>query len=263
MTDTTVLDAAHRAMEAAPEDAQARLRFYETLAASELFLLLEEEASGETVTPRVFEVEGQGFVLVFDREERLADFAGGEAPYAALSGRAVVGMLAPEKLGMGVNLQVAPSSILLPPEAMNWMAETLAGDPAEVEAKAQAFHAPTGLPDSLLQALDMRLASAAGLADLAYLVGVTYDSGARGHMLGVVDAVPGAEGALARAVSDVLSFSGLEAAALDVGFFQGSDPVAARLARVGLRFDLPKPEADTHVPGANPGMDPNRPPRLK
>jgi len=61
----------------------------------------------------------------------------------------------------------------------------------------------------------------------------------------------------------VLRFSGLEAAALDVGFFRASDPVAARLARVGLRFDLPKPETPAQVPGSAPGRDPDKPPRLK
>lgn len=81
-------------------------------------------------------------------------------------------------------------------------------------------------------------------------------------MLGVIDAVPGAEGALARAVSDLLQFSGLEAAALDVAFFRAEDAAAARLARVGLRFDLPAAEAAA-VPGAAPGMDPAKPPRLK
>lgn len=263
MTDDTLLDQAHTAMEAATEDETARLRFYEVLAASELFLLLAAEPDGENVTPELFEVGDTGFVLVFDREERLAQFVGRSAPYAALSGRVVAGMLADQGLGMGVNLEVAPSSILLPPEAMAWLSETVAEAPAEVEARAQEFHPPRGLPEALLTALDARLASAAGLADMAYLVETTYDSGAKGHLLGVIDAVPGAEGALARAVSEVLRFSGLEAAALDVGFFRASDPVAARLARVGLRFDLPKPEAPAQVPGAAPGRDPDKPPRLK
>jgi hypothetical protein len=35
----------------------------------------------------------------------------------------------------------------------------------------------------------------------------------------------------------------------------------ARLAKVGLRFDIPEPE---EAPGpAAPGMDPDRPPRLR
>jgi len=263
MADETLLDQAHAAMEAAPEDEAARLRFYEVLSGSELYLLLVAEPEGENVTPELFEVGDAGFVLVFDREDRLAQFVGRSAPYAALSGRVVAGMLAGQGLGMGVNLEVAPSSILLPPEAMAWLVETVGEAPDEVEARAQEFAPPRGLPEGLLTALDARLATAAGLADMAYLVETTYDSGAKGHLLGVIDAEPGAEGALARAVSEVLRFSGLEAAALDVGFFRASDPVAARLARVGLRFDLPKPEAPAQVPGSAPGRDPDKPPRLK
>src|SRR6056297_2042649 len=257
MTEQTLLDQAHAAMQAAPEDEAARLRFYEVLSGSELYLLLAAEPEGENVTPELFEVGDAGFVLVFDREDRLAQFVGRSAPYAALSGRVVAGMLAGQGLGMGVNLEVAPSSILLPPEAMAWLVETVGEAPDEVEARAQEFAPPRGLPEGLLTALDARLAY------MAYLVETTYDSGAKGHLLGVIDAEPGAEGALAQAVSEVLRFSGLEAAALDVGFFRASDPVAARLARVGLRFDLPKPEAPAQVPGSAPGRDPDKPPRLK
>ncbi|MEO0865181.1 MAG: SseB family protein, partial [Pseudomonadota bacterium] len=59
-----------------------------------------------------------------------------------------------------------------------------------------------------------------------------------------------------------LTFSGIEAGALDVGFFDGADPVTERLARVGLRFDLPQPAPATAGPAA-PGMDPAHPPRLR
>ena len=102
-----------------------------------------------------------------------------------------------------------------------------------------------------------------GLAENAYLAGVVYENGADGHMLGIIDAMPGAEAALAQAVSEVLQFSGLEAAALDVGFFSAEDQIAARLARVGLRFDLPKPAPVVHEEITPPGMDPDKPPRLK
>ena len=50
---------------------------------------------------------------MFDREERLADFAKGSAPYAAISGRILAGMLEGQGIGLGVNLEVAPSSILM------------------------------------------------------------------------------------------------------------------------------------------------------
>lgn len=264
MTDLTPLDTAHAAMEAAPQDDTARLRFYERLADCELCLLLTQEAQGDNITPELFDLGDASFVLVFDRDDRLAQFVGKPAPYAALSGRVIAGLLAEQGIGMGVNLDVAPSSILIPPEAVTWLAGTLGNEPAEAEAQIAALSAPRGLPELLLTALDAKLASAAGLADGAYLVGVTYDGGAKGHMLAFVDATPGAQGALARAVAEALTFSGIEAGALDVAFFDSSAPMAARLAKHGLRYDLPKPaETVQEVLRMAPGSDPARPPKLR
>lgn len=264
MTDLTPLDTAHATMEAAPEDDTARLRFYERLADCELYLLLTEEAQGENITPELFDLGDASFVLVFDRDDRLAQFVGKAAPYAALSGRVIAGLLAEQGIGMGVNLDVAPSSILIPPEAVTWLAGTLGNAPAEAEARIEAVSPPRGLPDLLLMALDTKLASAAGLADGAYLVGVTYEGGAKGHMLAFVDATPGAQGALAQAVAEALTFSGIEAGALDVAFFRGADPMAARLSKHGLRYDLPKPaETVQEVLRMAPGSDPSKPPKLR
>ena len=72
--------------------------------------------------------------------------------------------------------------------------------------------------------------------------------------------MPGAERALAGAVREALVFSGVEAGAIDVTFVEASDPLAAALARHGLRFDLPQPEAPERVP---PGSDPDAPPKLR
>jgi hypothetical protein len=259
----TPLDQAHAVMEAAPEDEIARLGFYDRLAGSELILLLGAEAEGDRIRPRVFPVEGESFVLVFDREERLTEFAGGAAPYAALSGRALAEMLAGQGIGLGVNLGVAPSSILIEAASVDWLAGTLSAAPEEVEDRPDEITAPKGVPEGLLSALDARLAAAEGLAKMAYLVGTSHAGGRRGHLMAFIDPLPGAEPALARAVGAALVFSGIEAGSLDVGFFRASDPMAARLARVGLRFDLPEAPRTEQVPGAAPGMDPDTPPRLR
>ena len=68
---------------------------------------------------------------------------------------------------------------------------------------------------------------------------------------------------MAKAVGEALTFSGIAAGALDVGFFAGSDQMAARLARVGLRFDLPLPEEPKIYQPRIPGSDPENPPILK
>lgn len=256
----TLLDAAHAAVSADPENEVLRLRFYERLADGEMILLLEREAVGKAVEPRVFDIEGGPVVLVFDREERLAAFTGGIAPYAALPGRVIAGMLKGQGIGLGVNLGVAPSSMLLPAEAMDWLAMALEGGPEAAEAVPERFVAPK-VPEVLVTGLDAKLAKAGGLAVAAVLAGVVYRGGRRGHMLAFVDAVPGAEAALAGAVREALVFSGLEAGELDVAFLARDEAAVAAMGRVGLRFDLPVPEVPDG-PGA-PGMDPARPPKLR
>jgi len=82
-------------------------------------------------------------------------------------------------------------------------------------------------------------------------------------LLGFVGAIEGAEHALARAAGEALTFSGIEAGSIDVGFFSQSDPMAAAMAKVGLRFELPKLEERAQVVRAAPGSDPDKPPKLR
>ena len=108
MTETPI-DRAHAAMQAAPEDDAARLRFYERLADAELFLMLTAEPAGDEISPELFEVQDAPFVLAFDLEERLSAFAGRAVPYAALSGRALAGMLAGQGIGLAVVADIVES----------------------------------------------------------------------------------------------------------------------------------------------------------
>jgi len=260
-TENTPLDQAHAAMSATPEDDAARLGFYERLADAELFLLLLEEPSGDNIAPQVFNVQDHSFVVAFDREARLAEFVGETVPYAAMSGRILALLLSEQNLGLGLNLEVAPSAMLIPPDAVVWLSRTLGQSPDMVEERAEEIRAPSGLPEVLITALDAKLATATGMARSAYLVGVRYEGGRRGHILAFVDAIPQAQEALTQAVNEALIFSGIEAGTLDVGFFRASDPMSAHLARKGLRFDIAQ-RSDPESRKA-PGSDPQKPPILK
>jgi len=256
----TDLDTAHAAMEAASEDDAARLRFYERLADTELFMLLGGEPDGDQIAPELFEIEDQRFTLVFDREERLSQFVGRVAPYAGLPGRDLVRMLIGQGIGLALNLDVAPSAMLIPAEAVDWLVATLGNAPDETEARLTEIAAPH-VPEAVVAGLDRKLAIAGGLARFAYLAAATYEDGGQGHVLVFIDALEDAEKALAAAASEALTFSGIEAGVMDVMFARASDPLAAHLARVGLRFDLPEP-VTPEAPGA-PGMDPEKPPKLR
>jgi hypothetical protein len=249
MTEATPLDIAHAAMMADESDDAARLRFYERMADVELFLLLEDEPDADQVSPVLLE---DAYVLVFDRIERLAAYVGQPAPYVALSGRAIAGML-----------DVAPSAILLPDSAVAWLRDTLAHEAGEVEARIDRVLPPKGLPETLIAAIDAKLATATGMAAGAWLVGVEYTGGGRGHLLGFVGAIPRAQDALVRAASEALTFSGIDAGAMDVGFFAPSDPTVEKLSKVGLRFDLPQMDPLEKTPRMEaPGSDPSKPPIL-
>ena len=262
MTEETPLDAAKTALDAAGDDDTFRLRFYERLADAELFLMLASEPAGEHIEPRVFTVQGGDYVLVFDREERMVDFAGEITPYAAMSGRAIANMLAGQGVGLGLNPEVAPSSTLIPAAAVDWLAGVLAEQPDQQEEVPEELSPPLDMPELLLQALDAKLASAAGLARTAYLVGVRYRSGRQGNLLAFTGVAPQAHEALSQAVREALVFSGVEAGELDVVFLQPDDPAVEVLERVGLRVDLPQPEPAAASPTA-PGSDLDAPPRLR
>jgi hypothetical protein len=257
----TDLDQAHAAMQAAPDDDAARLRFHERLADTELFLLLAGDPQGDQIEPELFEIEGQSYALVFDREERLSEFTGRVVPYAGLPGRALAGMLAGQGIGLALNVDVAPSAMLISAQAVDWLVDTLGHAPEEAEARLVEIDVPRGLPEAVVTGLDRKLAIAAGMAAHAYLAAATYEDGVKGHVLAFVDAKPGAEQALANAAGEALRFSGIEAGVMDVMFVGTSDAMTERLARVGLRFDLPMP-AERLAPAA-PGSDPAKPPKLR
>jgi hypothetical protein len=259
----TPLDAAYAAMEQDGADEADRLRFYEQLADGEYFLLLEEEALGTDIKPRLFPLESGPVVLIFDLEERLAEFSGGVAPYAALPGRVIAQMLAGQGVGLGVNLGVAPSQMILPPEALDWLSGMLEAEPEAAEAHPEQFTAPGVLPPRLIAGLEAKLARGGGVAQAAYLAAVTYRGGRRGHMLAFLDAAAGAEAALARTAREALAFSGVEAGEIDVAFLSSTDPATLAIARVGRRFDMPRPAAPEPTAPKAPGTDPDRPPKLR
>lgn len=96
------------------------------------------------------------------------------------------------------------------------------------------INSPRGVPAELLSVLHAKLASATGLARMAYLVAVTDAPTRRGHFLAFVDVEPGAETALGQSDQRDVDLFRDRGGKLDVGVFETSDPMAARLAKIGL-----------------------------
>ena len=234
---TSELDRAHAAMQTGG-DAEG-MAFYRVLADAELFLLLEAEAEGDVMTPRLFDLAEGAVMLAFDSEERLAAFADGPLPYAVLPGRVIAGQMTGQgpifgkRLSLGLNLgSGAASEVILPPEALDWLLALLDQAPPEaIQARIALFEAPM-VPAAVLAALAGSLAG----VDQARLVGVRYIDGRRGQMLALTGVMVAAQVKVARAVTEALAFSGIDAGALDVAFLKTDDPALDMMA--GWRWYL-------------------------
>jgi hypothetical protein len=93
---------------------------------------------------------------------------------------------------------------------------------------------------------------------------VEYEGGRRGHLLAFVDANQNAEAALAKTATEALTFSGLDAGALDVTFLASGDRGLEMLKKVGQRVDWSKPQGPSpKVAPSAPGSNPKKPPILR
>lgn len=256
METETPLDRAHRAMEASPEDAAARLAYYAALARADLVLWLEAEPvpGSAELAPRMLMLDGGPVVLAFDGEARLATVAGAAAAYAALPGRVVLARLAGQGVGLGVNLG-AEAAFLIDADAVDWAAGVLAGAPRVEEGASAGLapQAPDALPPGLADALAAALGPVAGGAEV-WLAAVE-EQGIRRPLVAVAGLPAGAEAAVAQALAEAMAFSGLEAGAADLAVLAADDPRLPSLRRIARRL-----VADPAHP-ATPA--PPRPPRLR
>ena len=254
----TLLDAAHAAMTAGGE-AEA-LAFWRAFADAELFLVLDCEAQGGTIEPRVFALSMGQMLLAFDSEERLAAMSDQPMPYAALPGRVVAAQLAGQGLALGLNLGTgADSETVLPGGSLDWLAQMLTqAEPEEREAQIARLAAPL-MPEGLVMTLT-GLLPPGGAAALAQ---AEYQAGGWGHVLAFAGIGPEDEARMARAVTEALAFSGLDAAALDLVFVSAQAPLFARIAQAGRVLRGAEVVAAPVAVPKGPGMDPDMPPYLK
>ncbi|MEM7440510.1 MAG: SseB family protein [Pseudomonadota bacterium] len=248
----TPLDTAHAAMHASGTD-EDRLSFFGRVAEAELSLVLDSVGE-DTAKPRLIEVEGARYVLAFDTELRMAEFCGQETRYLSTAGRQIAAMLAGQGVGLALNLGT-PSAHLIPPETVSWLRDTLSTAPEIEEDRPVAVHPPR-VPEELITALDAKLATLEGIADVAWLADLEYEGGRRTATLAFAGAPSFVEPAIAAAIDEALKFSSAPVS-LEVLFVDPSAPILGPFSRQGLRFDLPQPQ----MPGA-PGSNPAKPPRL-
>lgn len=236
-----------------------RARVLNRLADTELFVALEADPAGDRAKLRLFELPDGMMAVAADQEDRLAAFFAAPVSHAALPGRVLAAMLAPEGVTLMVN-PGAPSEMLLEPDTLRWLAEALAAAPAEDRAGPARLSAPAPeMIEMLAEPLATRLADMAQMADSAALVAADWDDGSSGHLLIVTGAPNPQRPLIAKALAELIAFLPPLPAPCDVAF----DLPVPEGALI-LKLDQPQPAPQTASAGPRaPGSDPDKPPILR
>lgn len=285
----TALDAALAALCAAEEAAnsaaqEGALRAYHaTLAAQELFLPLEGAESAAAalgqVTPRVLALASGAMVPAFDTEARMAEMLPEGAEFVALRGRDLVQALAGTGgLGLALNVATPQAAYLLPPEAVGWLAALTAPPPPPLMApeslRGMQPQPPVGVPGLLAGLLALCLGRWPGVAKAALLAQLGTEHSGSGTGRGAADLPllaliappePLPEELLQElAEAARLASHGGTGAGLAVMVLPEGHPLGKELRTCARALPVPPaPPQPKALPGAAPGLDPARPPRLK
>lgn len=266
MTAGTRLDAVFVSAMAA-KDESAMAAFYDALAATTLFMPIEGDPDGEDAAPMALELEGGPTVLVFDTEERLAEFVEKPTGYAAAPGRTVIEMAARAGAQIGVNLGPSPSATLLPVDVVAWIAEALT-TPVEIRDLSKVLLSPPESPDvDLLEALAGRLAEFSDVVAEAWLVSAETGEAAPELALillpraGVASQGDELAEALSEGVARAVQHATPGQRPPDIALIaEGARPLeVARRVGIGLHAVV----EEVRVARAAPGSDPAKPPKLK
>lgn len=258
----TRLDELAQAMQSGSQE--TALRFYQALADSDLVLLMDGE---DTMRPKVFELSDGPMILAYDMEERLSEMHG-VASYAALPGRVLAQQIVGKRLSLGLNLgSDAASEMVLPPDALSWLCDMLDRQ-IQVDETAVLDFASSGLSDGFIASLKFAMAGAGALISSLGVVAATTHSWtgevALQEIVVIFGAPTPAEEPLARAVSEAASFAAMPADSVAVQFLPDLSFAPKAMAAVMRLIQLPAPPIeDAKDPAAAPGMDPDRPPRLR
>ena len=268
MTAETPLDRAWETANSALAGDAEMARFYDIFAATELFLLIDPDTltDGAAPKPLTFPVEGAETALIFDTEARLAGFMEDGAAHLTMSGRAVIAMFKGTGAQLGLNLGDAPSATILPSEAISWAAEALAQPIETTEIGDAVLTVPRAVMPDLLQALDGKLAGMGTVVSEAWLCGLGASAG-RGKPQPMVLCVclreRQAEQSVVSALAETARFTGGDASAFDIAVLPADDAKMNAARKVGLGFEPQNPEETMRAEPAAPGMDPDKPPKLR
>ena len=261
----TKLDELKESADGTDEGGKSRYSFYEALVDTELYLLLEKELESGVACPKLIETSEDKYALVFDTVSRLVDFTGNSSPYLALTGRMVLPMLKEQRLGLGLNLNLAvPSEILLSSSDIDWLQNIVEQVPEKLDNKITAFSKPS-IPIVVIESLNQKLSYLSDFVTEAWTAEAIYVSGHKSQVIVFVDVASEMHGAVAKAVNEALIFIPHDDKLIDVIFLKVDSSFLKKIRKVGapVIFKKVSREKATSSDTGKNLKKPVRPPRLR
>ena len=236
----TKLDRLKELADGSDHDEKSRFCFYEALIDTELYLLLEKELEGGVVCPKLIETSDDKYAVVFDTISRLVEFTGYSSPYLALTGRMALPILKEQKLGLGLNLNLAVlSEILLGSSDIDWLQNIVEQFPEKLNEKITKFSEPS-IPVSVRDLLHKKLKYLSEFVAEVWSAEAVYESGHKSQIIAFVDVNAQMHGAIAKAVNEALTFISEESSSIDVIFLKSESLDIKKIRQVGVSFNFKK-----------------------
>lgn len=255
MSHPTIETALDLAFERARSDEDETGAFYDALFATTVFMPIrgsfdengeESESEARSVEPLIYEVEGDQSILIFDTEERLARWANEPLNYIGIPGSTFFKMFQGE-MQVGVNLAVAPSSVVIPADVVSWL-----HDRAEAAVESEEVPAGTGMdvtapPELAPEAIGRLTAKLAGLrkeVHEAIIFSLAIDAGEdetqRRVVLGVALTVGGIEDAdnIATSLAEAATIAFNGERAFEVALLDPESPLMTAARNVGVKLPI-------------------------
>lgn len=124
---------------------------WQALAGMGLVLALDEATDADRLKPRMVKINGIDAVAAYPGMASFAAALDGPAEYIEADGAALSAMLAPENVALVV--MVHPTPILVPPDALGWIAQTFRADVNRSETAGVTVMAPDLPPVAVVQAM--------------------------------------------------------------------------------------------------------------
>ena len=250
----TNIDRAHAAMTAGGET--ELISFYRSVADSELHIILEEANPTEVAEPRLQMLDGSQYVLAVDQKDRIFGLAGEGAPTSRIYGRDLFNLIRGRGIHVAINIGVAPSEMVIPDHAIDWICEMLDDDeekaldpavasaaeklvPATQNGKFKALLAPHNIPDTLLVMLNEKLHHVAKFIDTALLLRAEYVDRPSGFVIAFSGVEEAHREIVTVSVTEALVAARRNDLVLDIVFLQEDDPSLVRLSRLATHL-IPK-----------------------